>query len=158
MVSNFKEYYILSKYVSQYFTRKRVGIVLGMPNLIEILDEEQYKPLPGGILEALSRLFNSQTKMFVYPMIDQEGNIQKVDNIKLPEHLQPLFEYLKINKKVVDLSSFNPELLGIYSENVLRMLQNNNPEWEKYVPVYVANNIKTKKIFGFRDESPSSVS
>jgi hypothetical protein len=158
MVSNFKEYYILSKYVSQYFTRKRVGIVLGMPNLIEILDEEQYKPLPGGILEALSRLFNSQTKMFVYPMIDQEGNIQKVDNIKLPEHLQPLFEYLKINQKVVDLSSFNPELLGIYSENVLRMLQSNNPEWEKYVPVYVANNIKTKKIFGFRDESPSSVS
>ena len=54
MISNFKEYYRLVDYLSQY-TKKQMALAMGVNNFVEIFDENYYTDLSGGILEAFGR-------------------------------------------------------------------------------------------------------
>jgi len=67
MISNFQEYYKVVEYFSEY-TKARMGIVMGVPNLIDVFDEKYYRHLSGGILEAFGKLFYRDLKVFLYPM------------------------------------------------------------------------------------------
>lgn len=153
MISQFKEYHILSQYITRFYTKKKVGLILGMPNLAELFDEKHYAHLPGGILEAMSRLFTTQSKMYVYPMMGEDGRVYKIRDFNCPENVKPLYEFLLLNGKIADISNFNQEVLGIFADHVLDMIRENDPKWEKFVPVYVANIIKEKEIFGYRKSS-----
>jgi hypothetical protein len=150
MISQFKEYHILSQYITRFYTKKKVGLILGMPNMTELFDEKHYAHLPGGILEAMSRLFTTQSKMYVYPMMGEDGRVYKIRDFDCPEKVKPLYDFLLINGKITDISTFNPEVLGIFADRVLDMIRENDSRWEKFVPVYVANIIKEKEIFGYR--------
>jgi outer membrane receptor for ferric coprogen and ferric-rhodotorulic acid len=44
MISNFKEYYKLVDYLSQY-TKKQLGLSMGVNNFVEIFDEHYYEDL-----------------------------------------------------------------------------------------------------------------
>src|SRR4029079_11216770 len=70
LVSRFGEYYRLAGYLSRY-TNQMIGLVMGVPSLMEIFDEKYYLNLEGGILEALGRMFKGDLKLFVYPTIDE---------------------------------------------------------------------------------------
>src|SRR5204863_7311087 len=72
LVSRFGEYYRLAAYLSRY-TNQMIGLVMGVPSLMEIFDERYYTNLEGGILEALGRMFKSGLTLFVYPAIDETG-------------------------------------------------------------------------------------
>lgn len=152
MISQFKEYHILSKYITRFYTRKKVGMVIGMPNMDDLFDETHYSDLPGGILEAMSRMFTKQVKLYVYPMLDENGNTLRLADYQCAPSVKLLFDYLIANDKMADISHFNPDCLGIFADDVLQMLREGNPDWEKFVPVYVANIIKEKKIFGYKGE------
>src|SRR6202171_6469222 len=71
MVSKFGEYFRLASYLARY-TKRMIGLVMGVPSLMEIFDEKYYLHLEGGILEALGRMFKSGLKLYVYPMIDEK--------------------------------------------------------------------------------------
>lgn len=68
-------------------------------------------------------------------------------NIEIEEDIRLLYDYLIQNRFILDLKSELPERLFIKSREVLKMIQNGNPEWEHYVPVTVARTIKEKKLF-----------
>ncbi len=70
LISKFAEYHRLAGYLFRY-TNKKIGLVMGVPSLIEIFDEKYYLNLEGGILEALGRMFKGGLKLYVYPMIDE---------------------------------------------------------------------------------------
>lgn len=156
MISQFKEYHILSKYITRFYTRKKVGLVIGMPNLDDLFDESHYDALPGGILEAMSRMFTKQVKLYVYPMLGENGETLTLDDYQCSPSVKLLFDYLRQNGKMADLEDYNPDVLGIFADDVLKMLREGNPDWEKFVPVYVANIIKEKRIFGYRGETAVS--
>src|SRR5204862_4567520 len=71
MVSRFGEYYRLAAYLYRY-TNQMIGLVMGVPSLLEIFDEKYYLNLEGGILEALGRMFKGGLKLFVYPTIEEK--------------------------------------------------------------------------------------
>ena len=50
LISDYFEYYRLAAYLA-WRTKERIGIVMGVPSLIELFDEKYYTQLPGGILE-----------------------------------------------------------------------------------------------------------
>ena len=50
MITNFKEYYKLAEYFSNY-TQEKIVLTMGVNNLIEIFNEKYYDHLSGGILE-----------------------------------------------------------------------------------------------------------
>ena len=44
------------------YTKKQVGLSMGVNNFVEIFDEQYYKDLSGGILEAFGKLFYKDIK------------------------------------------------------------------------------------------------
>ena len=51
MISNYKKYYKLCEYLSRY-TVRRLGLLIGVDNLVEMFEEKYYRNLNGGIMEA----------------------------------------------------------------------------------------------------------
>lgn len=70
----------------------------------------------------------------------------------MPIHprLQPLYDYLLFNKRIVDIENFDPDVLHIFSRKVLDMIRAGSPGWEDMVPPYVDNMIKDNRLFGYR--------
>src|SRR6184192_1039179 len=94
LISKFGEYYRLSGYLTRY-TSKMVGLVMGVPSLMEIFDEKYYLNLEGGILEALGRMFKGALKLYVYPMIDERtGRVITAHEIEVAPNLRSLFRFI----------------------------------------------------------------
>ena len=149
MISNFQEYYKLVEYFSAY-TKKRMGLALGVNNMIDIFDEKYYRHLSGGILEAFGKLFFKDLKVYVYPMLDPDtGEYTNSDNLKVHPRMKELYKFFKYNGKVVDIEDFDKDHLNIFSRTVLKMIKNNEEGWEKLLPEGVSEIIKQKELFGY---------
>src|SRR5437588_1769140 len=150
LISKFGEYYRLAGYLSRY-TNKRIGLVMGVPTLMEIFDEKYYLNLEGGILEALGRMFKSGVKLYVYPMIEEaSGKLLAAKNIEVAPNLRALFTYLVDNGFIEEITDYNPDYLRIHPPEALRKLQSSDSAWEKMVPPEVVAIIKTREFFGYR--------
>ena len=151
LVSRFGEYYRLAGYLSRY-TNQMIGLVMGVPSLTEIFEEHYYSNLEGGILEALGRMFKGGLKLFVYPAIDEKtGEIQTAFRLNVAPNLQSLFRYVVDNGFIVEIGDYNPKYLRIFPPDVLRRLQTGDDSWEKMVPPEVADLIKQRRFFGYRE-------
>ncbi|MEY2530434.1 MAG: hypothetical protein QOI96_519 [Verrucomicrobiota bacterium] len=150
LVSRFREYYRLAGYLFRY-TNKMIGLVMGVPSLMEIFDERYYLNLEGGILEALGRMFKGGLKLFVYPMIDEgTGKVLTATKLRVAPNLQSLFQYLIDNQFIEEIADYNPEYLGIYPPDALAKLQAGDNGWERMVPLEVVRMIKEREFFGYR--------
>src|SRR5206468_9495027 len=69
LISNYGEYYRLAAYLFRY-TKKMIGVVMGVPTLRELFEEKYYSDLEGGILESFGRLFKNSLKLYAYPLRD----------------------------------------------------------------------------------------
>ena len=69
LISDFAEYHRLAAYFFRY-TKKMIGIAMGVPTLKEIFDEKYYADLSGGILESFGRMFKNDLKLYVYPLLE----------------------------------------------------------------------------------------
>ena len=148
MISNFQEYYKLVEYFSAY-TKKRMGLALGVNNLIDIFDEKYYRHLSGGILEAFGKLFNKDLKIYLYPMLTEQKTMTTSEDLKVHPRMKELYKYFKYNGKLVDIKNYDPEILNIFSRKVLKMISNAEHGWEEMLPEGVSDIIKKQKLFGY---------
>jgi hypothetical protein len=152
MISNFQEYYKLVEYFSRY-TKMRLGLAMGVNNLVDIFDEKYYRHLSGGILEAFGKLFFKDLKVYLYPMKDAEtGEYTTSESLKVHPRMKELYKFFKYNGKVVDIKDFNPEILDIFSREVLSKIENGEEGWEEMLPEGVSEIIKDKCLFSCRTE------
>jgi hypothetical protein len=152
MISNFQEYYKLVEYFSEY-TKKRMGLAMGVNNLVAIFDERYYRHLSGGILEAFGKLFFKDLKVYLYPMKDPKtGELITSENLKVHPRMKELYKFFKYNGKVVDIKDFNLEHLNIFSREVLKMIENGESGWENMLPEGVAEIIKKQHLFGYKKQ------
>ena len=148
MISNFKKYYKVIEYLSQ-FTSERMGLIIGVDNLVEMFEEKYYRNLNGGIMEAFGIIFTRDVKIYLYPFKPSKNDtLLNSNNIPIHPRIKALYEYLYNNKRVEDLS-YNKEILNIFSRDVLKMIKNcEEGTWEHMVPDGVDNIIKEKSLFG----------
>ncbi len=150
LISRFAEYYRLAAYLFRY-TNKPIGLVMGVPSLIEIFNGKYYTKLEGGILEALGRMFKGGLKLYVYPMIDEAtGKIVSATQVKVAPNLRSLFRYLIDNQYVQEITDYHREYLRIHPPEVLTKLQSGDNNWEQMVPPEVVHIIKKRQFFGYR--------
>ncbi len=149
LISDYFEYHRLAAYLGQR-TDERIGIVMGVPSLIDLFDETNHNQMPGGILESFGRLFKNDLKLYVYPMrrVSDEAVIT-VDHLSVSEDLQPLYDYLARRGSFVDLDNYKPDYLPILSRDVLRRIAAGDSTWEPMVPSEVAELIKKRSFFGY---------
>ena len=155
LISNYMKYFKLVEYFSRY-TKKRMGLIMGVNNLIDVFNEKYYRSLNGGILEAFGILFSRDLKMYLYPWKTEDGKLLDSENMPIHPRLRPLYDYLLNNKRIVDIEDYNPDVLDIHSRDVLKMVKNNETGWEEMVPSYVDTIIKDNELFGSSQESQDS--
>ncbi|MHB1148204.1 MAG: TonB-dependent receptor [Lutibacter sp.] len=149
MITNFKEYFKLVEYFSEY-TKKRIGLAMGVSNFAQIFNEKYYRNLSGGILEAFGKLFYKDLKVYLYPMKDlKTGEIITSENLKVHPRMKELYKFFKFNGKVVDLENYDPNILEIYAKKVLQMISNGSEGWENMLPEKIPEIIKAQKLFGY---------
>lgn len=152
MISNFKEYYRVVEYFSN-FTKERMGLVMGVNNLVDIFDTSYYRHLSGGILEAFGKLFFKDLKVYLYPMLDPKtGQITTSDNLKVHPRMKELYKFFKHNGKVIDIENNDPTIANIFSREVLRMISDGEDGWEEMLPEGTAELIKSRNLFGYKPD------
>ena len=150
MISNYLKYYKMVDYLSDFSRGKKMGVILGIYNLHTVFDEKYYENLKGGLLEAFGRGFGHNVKLYVYPATDVEtGDLYQLEDIRIPEKLKGLLDYMRVNNKLEALDDFDRSLLHIMSDDVLSKINANVTAWEDDVPEQVAKAIKFMRLFGY---------
>jgi hypothetical protein len=150
LISNYGAFHRLASFLFRY-TKKRIGIVMGVPTLREIFDEKYYTDLEGGILESFGRLFKNDLKLYVYPLLEPATKVLiTAANLRVEPHLQHLYDYLIQNRSIESLRDVRKEWLPIFSRNVLEQIKTGQREWEEMVPPEVAQIIKERHLLGCR--------
>src|SRR3954466_11215113 len=152
LISDYLAYHRLAAYLS-WRTDGRIGVVMGVPSLLDLFDESHHAELPGGILESFGRLFKNGLRLFVYPML-RDGRTVTVDSVEVAEDLRPLYDYLSRRRSFVGLDNYKPDYLPILSREVLKRIPTEDTTWEPMVPPEVCDLIEKRGFFGYqRDRS-----
>ncbi|WP_019669571.1 hypothetical protein [Eudoraea adriatica] len=147
MISKFQEYYKLVEYFNNY-TKAKIGLTMGVNNLVDIFDEKYYRHLSGGILEAFGKLFFKELIVYLYPMKNPDtGQIMTSNNVKVHPRMKELYKFFKYNGKVMDIIDYDPEIMDIFSRDVLKKIQNGEGGWEEMLPEGIAETIKKEHLF-----------
>lgn len=156
LVSNYFEYYRLADYLCKITKGKKIGMAIGVLGLKRIFDEKTYENLKGGIMECFASLFGPNVKLYIYPALMPDNSIFTLKDFEdeLSPHLKNLFRYLLDNDKLQDLKEADHSNLHILSDNVVKMIENNQPGWEVFVPSRVEEIIKEKGLFNYSAPQP----
>ncbi len=149
IISNCEEHPQLVNYLADYRINK-IGLVLGVQFLLELVNSKYYENIDGRLLSAFGELFTKNLKMYVYPIM-QEGSeeLMTAQNMPVPEGVKFLYFHLLESQHIVDIEGFDPNILHIFSKEVLSLIRTGNASFEKLVPPKVATLVKEKYLFGY---------
>jgi nicotinic acid mononucleotide adenylyltransferase len=148
LITRHGEFFRVVEYLRRS-TQNSIGMAIGMPTAQELLEPRYYTSLPGGMLEALGRLFSGPVRLYVYPRKDEHGKLITTKNIPVPDEIKYLLAHLQQNHLSEDLEGVNLKNLDIKYTELLKKIRTGDPEWETMVPAPVAEMIKSRKYFGF---------
>ncbi len=147
MISKFQEYFKLVEYFNNY-TKAKIGLTMGVNNLVDIFDEKYYRHLSGGILEAFGKLFFKELIVYLYPMKNPEtGQIMTSNNVKVHPRMKELYKFFKYNGKVMDIIDYDTEIMDIFSRDVLKKITSGEGGWEEMLPEGISETIKKEHLF-----------
>lgn len=98
LISEFFRHFRVRQYLARY-TGEPVILVVNTAELSEILCDDFYSGIPGGILEGLGLLFPKPTVAYVYPE-SGDGTVA-LDNLPIAENQRPLLTYLRRHGQIV---------------------------------------------------------
>jgi len=148
MISNFANYFEVNEFLENV-SRRNIIFVTGVYNLQEILDIKKYENCPSGILGGLGTLFGKQTKLAVYPALDDDDSskLNHIDDVKYDPSIKSIVNYFFENQRLINVKNFNEDYSAIWSRTVLKMIEDGESGWEEMVPDVVAKHVKTQKLF-----------
>ena len=147
MISDYGAFYRLAEYLFRH-TRMPIGLALGVPTLLQIFDDQYYRDLGGGILEAFGRLFRHDLRLYACPALDEQtGNLVTVHNLTVAPHLRHLYLHLLENRYIREIADIDRSDLAIFSHEVLDKIRCGDRQWEAMVPETVARIIRDKRLF-----------
>lgn len=148
LLSNFKLFYQMKSFL-RLCSNEALGIVIGASLLPKVFNEDHYQHLPGGILEAMSRMFDDKTRLFVFP--DKTSTTCTTASTYNPNpKLQYLYKHLMSNHLIEDVLNCDEVDATIHSEDVRKMLQTGDAKWKKLVPEKARQLIEERQLFGYR--------
>jgi len=149
MVSNYSRFHNVTTYLRRY-TRERIGMVAGIPTLAQIFEERHYADLEGGVLEALGRLLAGPVKLYVYPWRNAgTGEMVSAERFTVHPPLAHLYAYILENGFIESIPALEDADLSVMPNDVLALIEQGDPKWERLVPREVVGVIKERQLFGF---------
>ncbi|GHP05840.1 hypothetical protein PPROV_000458700 [Pycnococcus provasolii] len=149
MLSNFFEYFRVAQYLQQAIGKGKghLAIVLGVPAIKSLFDEQYYKTLSGGILENFGRMARADLSMYLYPTVDEKDNVITANTLELTEEVDDLYQFLLKRKVIRPVEFFDKALLAKFgsqsaSKKVSDMVESGDDAWMEYMPGKVVDYIK----------------
>ncbi|MEE8165054.1 MAG: TonB-dependent receptor, partial [Myxococcota bacterium] len=149
LISDYPARYLVAEYLSRYST-SQIALPLGIENFRELMREERYAHLSGGLLQATGRLFGTGVRIYVYPGFDvSSGRRISLESIELPKDVRTLFEFFLEKGYVRALEGLPDEQLRVRTDDVRAMLRSGDSRWESCVEPEIAAAIKAGGLFGY---------
>lgn len=145
MISNFFLFYQLKRFIRRY-NSNFMALVIGANHLEKLFCEDHYQNLEGGLLEGMGKLLEQKTKLYVYPHKNEMVCLTTKSFFPKPA-LRHIYSHFTENKQIVDISGCDETANYLHSDDVMKLLEKNDPQWEVLVPKIVRDLIKTKKFF-----------
>lgn len=152
LISNKREMYCLSQYVSE-LTKKKIAFVAKTHNLEEFFEKSRYSNEQGGILGALGGMFGESKQLYVYPDEDENGELIPLDSISLTNEQNHLLSYLKENNFLVEITELDKSVAHIWARKVVDLIEAGDDKWETMVPDNVKKKVKQYSLFGYKSNS-----
>lgn len=151
LISDYSEYFRLAAYLTRY-TSEPIAVTMGIGSLKDLFEESYYSGLEGGILEAFGKLFTKNLRIYVYPLLDRAtGQLITADTLELPADQCNLYRHLLERGKIKAQDNFDRSVLHIFSRDVLKRIKAQDSSWEDMVPAEIADVIKRRRFFGYRE-------
>ena len=145
---------IRHKHLISYFMDfkvPRIGLAMGIRKL-ETIMQETCTQNPDNLLAAFGEIFPKNVRFYIYPALNDGSNeLRTTANLKIPQEIHFVYDYLLENGNIVDVKTFDKSILSIYHKKVIKMIEEGQAGWEALVPKKVASEIKSKNLFGYKD-------
>ena len=156
IISDCSNHQRLINYLSDYKIN-RLGIVIGVHELKDIINEKYEHNKDGRLLTAFGELFSRNITVYAYPALEKEGDtLMGIRDLPVQEEIRFLYQHLLNNHQIVEINSPDQALLHIIPYKVYEDLTSGRDgEWEPYLPANLVDIIKEQKCFGYgRDLDP----
>jgi hypothetical protein len=155
IVSNCANHQRLINYLSD-FRISKLGLVIGANELLEIITEKYFENRDGNLLVAFGELFTRNIRIYLYPALNpgKPGELLTSETLPIPDGIEFLFKYLLESQHIVDVTTYNAELLHVLPQSVLHMIQTQSAGWEKYLPAELVDEIKDTGMYGWKSGIP----
>ncbi|MBL7545940.1 MAG: hypothetical protein JNL11_19130 [Bdellovibrionaceae bacterium] len=147
LISNFKYFYEMKRFFRNY-TQAPLVMVMSARHLQELFDPDKYKQLEGHIFEALGKLLDEQTKLYIYP--HKNDLLCLTTKSFFPDKkVNHLYRHFIENSQILDISGCDDTETYFHSSDVQKKIETKEKGWEKLVPAPVAEYLKKNKLWGY---------
>ena len=147
IVSNCSNHQKLINYLGDYKIKK-LGLVIGVRELLEIINDKYHNNQDGRLLVAFGELFTRNIKIYAYPALQEDGEtILNTKNLPIPEGIKFLYKHLTDSNQIVDIEDYESEMLYIDPTIVYDNISSGNDGWQNKVPEQLVDLILEKKLF-----------
>jgi hypothetical protein len=95
---------------------------------------------------AMAKLFDDQTKAYVYPF-HTENSCMTAKSFKPAKELSNLYRHCLETGYIIDIENCDDVDTSLHSETVRKLLAKGDKKWESMVPNAARDLIKKKKFF-----------
>jgi hypothetical protein len=142
MVTSHLRYFRLSEYFAGQ-SRRNIGFIVSVNDVRTLFDDRYYEGLEGGILEAMGKLFATNTALLVYPNLIAERVIT-VENAEVPDHLVHLYRHLLSNSRILPIPKDPADLVPFDPQALRDRIASGDGSWQDEVPGPVRDRILSK--------------
>ncbi|MFT6335462.1 MAG: hypothetical protein ACJATI_002217 [Halioglobus sp.] len=147
IVSDCSNHQKLINYLGDYKIEK-LGLVIGVRELLDIINEKYHGNQDGRLLVAFGELFTRNIKIYAYPALMEDGeSLLTTKNLPVPEGIKFLYKHLTDSDQIVDVSEYEEEMLYIEPSIVYDNISHGRDGWQNKVPDVLVDIIKEKKLF-----------
>ncbi len=149
IISNCSNHQKLINYLSD-FKIKKLGLVIGVLELMQIINDKFYKNQDGRLLVAFGELFTRNIKIYVYPALHGDDHLlMDVGNMPVPDGIRFLYKHLIDSKQIVPVIKYNPDILTIFPSEVLAAIKEDKEGWRQMVSSKLVQVIEQKGLFNY---------
>ena len=150
IISSCTNHQKLINYFSDYKIQ-RLGILMGVHELKDILIEKYNSNQDGRLLAAFGELFSKNITVYAYPALEKEGDkMIFVDNLPVPSGIKFLYQHLIENKQIIQVNKYNDDHMHIIPYKVYDLISTGDDEsWIDCIPPELVDLIKEHGSFGY---------
>lgn len=153
IISNCVNHQNLINYLSDYKIRN-LGLVIGVRELLHIINEKYYLNQDGRLLVAFGELFTKDIRIYAYPALEEGSDkLMTSTNLPVPEGIKFLYKHLIDTKQIVEVEDFNSDLLHIFPHKIFEGITNGQDDWQNMLPARLSKIIEEGGYFGYKTKA-----